>query len=286
MIEMCPSRHHAPGPASGTRLLLLLLVASAMATLSGFAIEITSGGKTYREVEVVAVEGDSVVLGTHRGDLTVSRKGLTWQLEAAVKAFESAGVAKPGAGASAELPPAASPKAWILGPVGSQQESGITVVSSGYFVAGEVSRSGKVTEPKQLKEGAPVFTGIVFVRDVKQKPASAFDRVLWRNGFADIDGQRLPAFTTADPGPVPVPAITDERVWTNKDNKELQASLRSIRDGIGQFVRADGKAFSYDLENLSAPDRALIREALLRHGKLLEQLKRDHPGQRLAEIVA
>jgi len=261
----------------------MLLVLLRFAGASGLALEITFEGKTYGAVEVSAVDGDAVLLETKRGEITVSRKSLTWQVEAAVREFEKrseVGQVQPRRPSLGE-----TPRAWILGPVGSQSEGGITVISSEYFVRQKVSRSGRASDAQAEKDGAPAYTGTIFVRGVQQKPESSFDRVLWRDGFAVVDGQRMPAFTRVDPGPVAIPDFTGERIWKNAEGKEMTAVLKSLQAEMGSFVRPDGRKFVYDIRKLSAPDQAFIREALAQRARQLEQLRRDHPGQKLADLA-
>ena len=268
----------APGCAISGRVALLLLLCFSAGGGSLLALDITFEGRTHRAVEVVAVEGDLVILQSKRGEITVSRKSLTWQLEAEVKKFESAGGADAG---RTPLPQNEVARAWIFGPVATERDGGITVASSKYFIRETVSRSGTVRDPSMEKNGAPVYTGTVFVRAGTQKAESKFDRVLWRAGFVVVDGLPMPAFSSRDPGPVAIPDLTGEQVWTNAENKELTATLKSVSDGKGYFVRADGTKFTYDLKNLSEENQTLIKDAVEKRAKLIEQLKRANPGQKL-----
>ena len=114
--------------------------------------------------------------------------------------------------------------------------------------------------PKKTKNGAPILTGLIFVRDVRKKPESQFDSVLWRDGFEVVDGFQLPAFSTSDPGVVPLPDLADERVWTNTEGKEVTARLRSVTTGKGNFTLPDGSPFVYEIEKLIEEDRAFIEK--------------------------
>jgi hypothetical protein len=276
-------RSRLPGPPAPVRGLVrtaLLLVASCAFSGSVQALEIAFEGKTYRSVEVISVTGDAVLLGTNDGEITVSRKGLTWQLEAAVKEFQKKSTEEE-VSAEEALLSTQSQRAWLYGPVRTQTGGGVTVMSSRFFLPATASRSGKVKESKEEKNGAPILTGQVFVRGLRLQVKSHFDRVLWRDGFAEVEGRLMPAFTVTDPGPVAVPDVTGERVWTNAENKEMTAVLESVEGGKGVFVRPGGKKFTYDIQNLSPADQGFIRDALLAHAKVLEQLRRDHPGQKL-----
>ena len=48
------------------------------------------------------------------------------------------------------------------------------------------------------------------------------------------------------------------RTWTNKDGNTLEASLVSLEGSIGTFRKSNGQTFTYDTNNLSTEDQAII----------------------------
>lgn len=52
------------------------------------------------------------------------------------------------------------------------------------------------------------------------------------------------------------------RAWKNSEGKEMKASLVSVKDGVGSFKFANGKAFEYPLSKLSQESQDEVTEKL------------------------
>ena len=72
-------------PGSLVSFIALWLVISSGVT---FGVDIITGGKTYRSVEVVSINGDTVTFTSRQGEISVSRKKLSWVEEAKVAEYE------------------------------------------------------------------------------------------------------------------------------------------------------------------------------------------------------
>jgi hypothetical protein len=254
---------------------------------SAMALDLSWEGKTYRHVEVVSVEEGEVVLETNMGQITVPKTSLTWQLEARVKAFvkkrsELDGPAQQPEGDGEKVNQDELERVWVHGSATATMGDGFRVYSTWRSLAVKASRSGRVHGPaERTKGGVPIYNGAVWIKGVSSGENSEFDGVVWRDGFHEDDGRMLPAFSSSKPEPLEVPNVADERVWKNGDGKVMTASLKAVKDGKGLFYSPKGKRFVYPVENLTAEDQAFVKAALEQHGKVLEQLRRDHPGQRL-----
>jgi len=273
-----------------SRALVFTILSLILWTGISSAVDISFGGKTYHNVEVISVKGDTVIFDSKQGQVSIQRDTLDWVQKAKVAEFEKKKATPNLREASRSnrdnrLDPRKEPRVWILGPVGAQKENGITVNSSRYFIESRTSRAREASDKEETKNGAPILTGFAFVRGVKQKPESHFDRVLWRDGFEVIDGVRVPAFSTSNPGKIPLPDLAAERVWTSGGGVEVTATLKSVVSGKGNFIRSNGKPFTYEIEKLIEADQEFVKRALEEHEKLMRILRRDHPGQTIAQTL-
>ena len=71
------------------------------------------------------------------------------------------------------------------------------------------------------------------------------------------------------------PDLIAERNWTDLQGRVLIASLidalkRPDGSYYGKFRKPDGSEFEYDVLKLSKPDRALIKQALVKEGRIQE----------------
>lgn len=257
----------------------LILIALCWPALAS-AIDFTWEGVNYRDVRVVEIVEDEVTLQSKKNErIVVPRDSLTGLLASEAKAFES----KP-----PEKEPQARPvsqhsleRAWIYGSASNVTRDGFQVYSSERSLpVGRPTRSGSVREPQRTKSGAPIFNGLVWVRGMTVGENTQFDRVLYRDGYEEVGGKRLPAFAVAKPD-VRVPDLAEEREWTNSQGKKLLATLRAVKDGAGQFVSPKGKVFSYAIDNLCEEDQVFVREAIEKHAATVKQLRKDYPWLKL-----
>lgn len=71
---------------------------------------------------------------------------------------------------------------------------------------------------------------------------------------------RIKATETADASRAKVPVTAPLREWRDKAGRLMQASVAGIEGGTVNFVRADGKKFSYPLDDLSEADQKRLAE--------------------------
>ena len=56
--------------------------------------------------------------------------------------------------------------------------------------------------------------------------------------------------------------LVKERTWTNSGGNKLVASLASVIEGEGNFLRSDGTEFKYAIEKLSEEDQKIINDTV------------------------
>ncbi len=273
--KYCPI---APGFALGL-LLLIGILSGASAT------DFTWEGVNYRDVKVIKVDGDQVVLESKKQErITVPRDRIVGFLKTDLKAFEERKKAGRGDEIDEELKrpafvdPNTFERAWIYGTASDGSRDGFFVASSDLALPrGKTNRDGESREPKKTKGGAPVYNGIVFVRRLSAGENTQFDRVLWRDGWFEKYNQKFPAFSSSKPV-IKVPVFGGgSRDWTNAEGKKMTAALKQVKEGKAQFLSAKGKLFVYDLEKLSEDDQEFVRGAQERYEKKMKQFKKDHP---------
>lgn len=270
-------------PAQFSCLLSVLLI-SLLSSPLACAIDFTWEGKTYRDVRVVEVFKDEVTLESRKKKerVVVPRDALTGFLareikpveEAQKKKRESEEIERPVSQHSLE-------KAWIHGSASNVVREGFQVYSTDKsLVRSRPTRGGNFREPKKTKGGAPIFNGLVWVKGLTTGENTKFDRVLWRDGYFEVGGKRLPAFTATKPE-VELPQLSaKEREWTDLQNRKMTARLKQVKDGKALFVppaKAKGKPFVFEISKLSLDDQTFIKDAVEAYEKAVKELKKDYP---------
>ncbi len=77
------------------------------------------------------------------------------------------------------------------------------------------------------------------------------------------------------------PPVTEQRVWTNHEDRKLTATVKAVKDGKGQFVAPGGKVFVLEISQLCADDQAFLKKAIEEHAAALRQLQFDYPWLKL-----
>lgn len=251
------------------------------------AIDFTWEGKTYREVKIseLSPEGEVTLVSRKSEKIVVPRESLTGFLVGELEKFEKEQQAAKGSGAGNRrsrraLAPREQDtyeKAWIYGSASGVTDEGFSVFSSEHSLpAGRQRPDREFKEPKKTKGGAPIYNGVVFVKGLSTEENSLFDRVLWRDGYVKRGVSRVPAFSSRKPE-VEVPPVTEQRVWTNHEDRKLTATVKAVKDGKGQFVAPGGKVFVLEISQLCADDQAFLKKAIEEHSAVLRQLQFDYP---------
>jgi len=268
----------------GCTVLILFSISSQIAR----AVDFTWKGKTYRGVVIDEIEGDDVVLKARNGTvLTVPRKSLPWQIEGDVKKFEKAQEKKK-AGLVVEkskLPTNkdALERAWIHGSASGVTDEGFQVYSNDISLTTRKTRSGKQgADASNMRQGVPIYNGVVYVMGTTTGENTQFSRVLWRDGYHVERGRKIPLFRTQKPR-IKLPLVAENRSWKNAEGRAMEASLKAVKEGKGQFVSPKGKIHVIDLDKLSAEDQKFVEEAVEVYEKEVRRLRKEYPWLELGE---
>lgn len=253
------------------------------------ATDISWEGKTYRDVKVTEVSAEGVVTLVSRKQekIMVPKDSLTGFLVKEVEEWEKEQQVKKAGGASSRRSSVREQdryeRAWIYGSASGVTEEGFQVFSSeNSLPRGKPNADGEFREPKKTKGGAPIYNGVVFVKGLSTGENTQFDRVLWRDGYVQRGVGRVPAFSPNKPE-IEVPIVAERRVWTNQENRKLEAAVKRVKDGKGEFVAPGGKVFVIEISQLCADDQAFLKKAIDEHAAALRQLQNDYPWLELED---
>ncbi|MGI9239761.1 MAG: hypothetical protein ACR2RV_03110 [Verrucomicrobiales bacterium] len=185
---------------------LWLLIAALLLSLplSSQALDFTWEGRTYREVKIAELspEGKVTLVSRKNEKIVVPRESLTGFLVGELKKFEEkqpeAGSDEPVLRSRRRAEPREQDryeKAWIYGSASGVTKEGFSVFSSEHALpVGRQRPGGEYREPKKTKGGAPIYSGMVFVKGLSAEDNTLFDKVLWRDGYVKQGVSRILPF--------------------------------------------------------------------------------------------